>query len=336
MTTPPPEHDAVADAAWPRKGCTTPHTPWLLSRSTVRLSEVQPEYTTVMQSWNWDNKTADLYTVQIVQGGVLIPGESGAGPSHDQRTAAGDLCFTQLCGHGHKLATMWFRGSGHGNQIGVENDPEDGSVWIWTGSNAEAQEPGSGINAHSRSLARIRFTGNKVVTNAGITHYNPTGQMEHGVSVNVDPTPEAERLVVVHGENNEFTATLYDLAKARNNQWEPLHQLTYETGQPPPEGPSVMQGMASLGGYFYLQHGRPDGTMIWIARYSWTTGVMLQNTPMGLSGVEPHREPEGLAVQLPKFPDGPPVLWHGLATGPAGSRKAAFASMGKVCDCACT
>src|SRR3954468_11798472 len=70
--------------------------------STQLIREKAPHNNTVLQSFAFDDVNGHLYSIQLMQGGIRLSGES-APVSGADRAARGDMCITKLSLTGSKL-----------------------------------------------------------------------------------------------------------------------------------------------------------------------------------------------------------------------------------------
>lgn len=275
----------------------------LTAPSTELLREVWLSGTRVLQSFAFDNPRGQLFTVQLVDGGIELPGETqtytGAG-----RTADGDLCVTRLDTGGNILGTMYLRGFGHGVQIGVESTPTGSYLWTET-HNVPALESDGTYTGWGDRLARFRFANGAVLTadSPSVTQYS----LEAGVdrtTCAIDPVNN--RLAVRCRVGGAFRFRLYDLAAFTSGGRTPLADVT-QPADLQPGYDDVFQGFTSYADHLYLLAGTAYGTdgavsptgNTYVTSVDWNTGAVVQQELTKAGYTLPYREPEGMAVQIP-------------------------------------
>jgi hypothetical protein len=102
----------------------------------------------ILQSFSFDNANKHLYTVQLVQAGRQLPGESRTFTGTERETN-GDLCVTRLDWQGYIIGRMYLRGFGHGVSIAAE--PSGNSAYLWTETNALARSGSACSSRRTRS-----------------------------------------------------------------------------------------------------------------------------------------------------------------------------------------
>ncbi|MEU3981249.1 Tat pathway signal sequence domain protein [Streptomyces sp. NPDC026672] len=275
----------------------------LTAPSTALLREVQLSGTRVLQSFAFDNTRGHLFTVQLVDGGLRLPGESQVSSGAD-REANGDLCVTRLDNSGQILGTMYLRGFGHGVQIGVESTASGSFLWTET-HNVRTQNSDGTFSGWGDRIARFKFANGTVLTadSPAVTQY----ALESGVdrtTVAVDPVNA--RLAVRCRVNGAFRFRLYDLAAFTSGGRTALADVA-QPADLQPAYPDTFQGFATYGGYLYLLAGTyygsdgsvsPDGNTF-ITCVDWNTGAVVDQQLTKAGYTLPYREPEGMAIQVP-------------------------------------
>ena len=124
-------------------------------------------HSTVLQSFAFDERHGLMYALQVMGGGVRLPGEPRA-HTHAERAARGDLCLNRLTMDGTPTGYMYLLGFGHGGALGVEDSGRRASA-LWTEWDAH---PGSGFG---RGICRFGFTEGRVLTRTGrgVVPYRP-------------------------------------------------------------------------------------------------------------------------------------------------------------------
>jgi len=90
-----------------------------LSAAGLPLLTGRLRHTTVLQSFGFDEPRSHIYALQIVEGGVRLPGEKTA-RTHAERAKSGDLCLNRLAMDGSPAGHMYLKGFGHGGALGIE------------------------------------------------------------------------------------------------------------------------------------------------------------------------------------------------------------------------
>ncbi|WP_336048712.1 phage baseplate protein [Streptomyces sp. CA2R101] len=268
-------------------------------------------HATVLQSFAIDERKGHLYALQVVAGGVRLPGEVRA-PSHAQRVGNGDLCLNRLTLDGSPAGHMYLKGFGHGGSIGLE-DAADG-VTLWTEWDAN---PASG---YGRGVCRFRFTDGQVLArdSGGLGTCHPVpGSTSNAPAVDVTH----RQLLLRYKRDGIPRFALYDLDRFRAGWFLPLADFA----QPGAGLALPFQGMAVHGAYAYQLLGSAYGTgnpassggNTRLYRIDLRSGrVVWQQRERTAPGLSP-REPEGLAVLRE---GGTPRLCLGFVEGPAGGR----------------
>jgi hypothetical protein len=275
----------------------------LTAPSTALLREVWLTGTRVLQSFAFDNTRGHLFTVQLVDGGLELPGETQTHSGSD-RTANGDLCLTRLDTSGNILGSMYLRGFGHGVQIGVESTNSGSYLWTETHNVPTLNADGTYTGWGDR-LARFKFANGTVLTadSPAVTQYT----LESGTdrtTAGVDPVND--RLAVRCRVGGAFRFRLYDLADFKAGGRTALADVA-QPAELQPGYPDTFQGFASLGSHLYLLAGTaygtdgsvsPDGNTF-VTCVDWNTGDVVDQQLTKAGYTLPYREPEGMAIQIP-------------------------------------
>ncbi|MEU2717147.1 Tat pathway signal sequence domain protein [Streptomyces sp. NPDC007205] len=275
----------------------------LTDPSDMLLREVQLTGTRVLQSFAFDNTRGHVFTVQLVDGGLQLPGETQTYSGAD-REANGDLALTRLDLSGNILGTMYLRGFGHGVQIGVESATSGSYLWTETHNIRTANSDGTYTGWGDR-LARFKFANGSVLTadSPSLTQYT----LESGVdrtTCAIDPVNN--RLAVRCRVNGVFRFRLYDLAAFKSGGRTTLADIA-QPADLQPGYTDVFQGFASYGSYLYLLAGSaygssgsvsPDGNT-YITTVDWNTGTLTEQKLTKAASSLLYREPEGMAIQIP-------------------------------------
>ena len=286
-----------------RFGIDGPHVPWITDRTL--------HHTTVVQSFAFDETHQNIYALQVVQGGVRLPGETRA-RTHAERLLHGDLCLNRLTMDGLLLDHMFLKGFGHGSAMGIEERADGGTV-LYTECDAR---PGSG---YGRAVARFAYAAGRVLHGdaPGLDSYRAQPGST-GNSVAVDLT--GRRILLRYLKGGEHRYALYDLDGFVAELFDPL----VDFAQPGAASGMPFQGMTLYGDYAYQVFGPPAGPG---RRMSGSPTARLMCLDLRTGGVvaETRREtayasgpmvPEGLAV----LRSGGPRLCLGFASGPVGAR----------------
>ncbi|MFD3546526.1 hypothetical protein ACFWUW_13085 [Streptomyces sp. NPDC058655] len=306
---------------------------------------------TVLQSLGFDNINRRLYTAQVIQGGRKLAGEPAA-LSGGARDLHGDLSITEWTlgadaadgsSTGRITGSMYLRGFGHGVSIGVE--PSGSSTYLWTEVDAvrdEANETSRGMR-----LCRFKFAGSATPldpTSPSLEKFTPVpGSVNNTASVD----PVTHRLVVRYFLGG-MRYRVYDLAAARAGDFTtPLAEIAEPAisidrarfGRP------SFQGYAAAGSHLYLLHGNAYGTAqdhdedeetpelvisppgegnTHLTSVDLNTGRVITTFHSKAGHTLPFREPEGLAIQIPRAGDREVYrLCMGFASGETSGRRTA-------------
>ncbi|WP_405776007.1 signaling protein [Streptomyces sp. NBC_00859] len=284
--------------------------------------------TTVPQSFAFDDSQGDIYAVQLVQGGVRLPGEPRRLTS-TERDRRGDLCVTRLSAGGRTRGHMFLRGFGHGVSLGVE--PSAAGALLWTESQAHPE------TGYGQAITRFAFRDGAVLDSGhpGLRHHRPVpGSVANQPSVDM----AARRVMVsywtvpAYGERQQWYA-VYDMDSFLAGRYEPLHAAR-QRGRGADE---TFQGCVLHGDRVYQLAGNAYTSVS--GTNPADSGGNTRVTAVDLrGGAAPaprritsgaglaYREPEGLAVTLA----GRPRLCVGFATGGSRARMLAVHSCGRV------
>ena len=288
--------------------------------STVLVREKAIQNNTVVQSLGFDNVNNRIYTVQVVQGGLKLPGETATVPGATRLTN-GDLAVTQLDLAGNKLGYMFLKGFGHGVAMGVET--VGSSAYLWT----EVDAVSDGTNSWGGKLARFKFVNGQLLTNTS-TALQKFAPVAGATSTTPAIDPSTNRLIMRYLLNGQRLFSGYDLEKVKAGVYQPLFTVPQPSVVAPANQP--FQGYTGFGRYLYLLEGAPYGDPgsvsptgnTYITVVDANTGAVVQRelTKAGYSLT--YREPEGMAIQLPN-PSRPATarLAECFASGATGARK---------------
>ncbi|GAA4212187.1 phage baseplate protein [Actinocatenispora rupis] len=249
---------------------------------------------TVLQSLAFDNVHGHIYTVQLVQGGLQLPGES-APVSGAQRDLRGDLALTKLDLAGNELGHMYLTGFGHGVQIGVQ--PAAHGAYLWTETKAVADD---GVHGWGSVLGRFAFVDGAVLTpdTPGLTQVAPVPGADR-TTATIDPAYGT--LTMRHRVDGHFRYAMYRLEQLAHGVVQPIAEVAQ-----PDVLATDFQGYATYGRYLYLIEGNayghvgstpPTGNTV-ITRVRWSDGVVEDRQPCTAAADLAFREPEGMAIQL--------------------------------------
>ncbi|MFF5447672.1 hypothetical protein [Streptomyces sp. NPDC012888] len=279
--------------------------------------------TTVMQSFGIDPVTGEIFVLQVAEGGLTLPGESGPRTGR-QRAYAGDLALTRLDQAGVITGHMYLRGFGHGVSMGVEH--HDGVSRLWTetasipmGANVPEEEK----EGYGTAVTHFAFRDGAVVDSGSAQLAQPYRPVSGATNVTCTIDPTTNR-VIVRFKSGSMMFESYDLDKARAGDWTPLTRITQ------PDAKGTFQGYASLGGVLYMIAGngysdtvKPPGNT-YLTAVEWATGAVLdQQFVSAAPGLE-LREPEGMAVSVR---NGVPHVHFGFAGEEPGPRTCTILSL---------
>ncbi|MGW2779695.1 phage baseplate protein [Streptomyces populi] len=255
---------------------------------------------TVMQSFDIDPVSGDIFTLQTVQGGLTLSGESAA-VSGDDRRANGDLCVTRLNRSGTISGYMYLRGFGHGVSLGVEN--RSGVIRLWTETNSVAdkitKENGDiAYEGYGTAVTNFDFRSGTVLDYGSSLHatpYTPQAGAKHTTPA-IDRSSNQLIIRFIVGGATYFER--YDLAQAAAGVFQPLQRL------PQPSGLGTVQAFTSHSGVLYMLDGNaysatntaPGNTFL--TAVEWATGNQLDRQKTTAAPGLPYREPEGMAVEV--------------------------------------
>ncbi|WP_063735191.1 hypothetical protein [Streptomyces sp. RTd22] len=283
--------------------------------STQLIREKAPHNNTVLQSFAFDDANGHLYTIQLMQGGIRLSGES-APVSGADRAARGDMCITKLSLTGSKLGHMYVRGFGHGVSIGCE--PVGATAQLWTESDAN---PDSG---YGRAISRFAYQDGAVLdsgSSALATHRPVAGSTSNQPAVDM----LNKRLLLRYRQGGEVRYRLMSLAGVTAGDYTAVYDDIPQTGV---EDGEVFQGFTVLGDYVYQLTGTaysdengpnpPSGHgNAHVSCVDLRTGELVQRSRTEAGYSLDYREPEGMAVQLTS----PRRLCMGFASGASGARE---------------
>lgn len=274
---------------------------------------------TVLQSFAFDDRRQDVYTVQLMAGGNQLPGEP-APVSGAERDAAGDLCLSRLALDGTLLGHMYLTGFGHGVQIGCQ--PDDDGARLWTEIEADNEGGKSGWGTR---VGCFGFRDGHVLPagHRSIRRFDPVAGADR-TTVSTDVAHR--RMIIRHRVDGAFRYAAFPLGR-------PTGAPLFDVAQP--QLPATFQGFASYGRYLYLLTGDHDSETIpsppgntSVTTVDLTDGRVVEQTEITAVPELDYREPEGLAIRL-SDPDDPTSarLCVGFASGVVGDRRATIVAL---------
>ncbi|ALV33121.1 hypothetical protein [Streptomyces sp. CdTB01] len=268
-------------------------------------------HSTVLQSFAFDERHGLMYALQVMGGGVRLPGEPRA-HTHAERAARGDLCLNRLTMDGTPTGYMYLLGFGHGGALGVEDSGRRASA-LWTEWDAH---PGSGFG---RGICRFGFTEGRVLTRTGhgVVPYRPVPGSA-GNCVTLDPGHD--RLLLRYRVDGVPRYRVCGLTRSAAGDFRPVADFA----QPGTELGLPFQGMALYGSYAYqllgsgYGPGNPSSSAgnVFLFRIDVRNGRVEQRELDHTARTLRPREPEGLAV----LRRGGPWLCLGFTQGPPARR----------------
>lgn len=264
----------------------------LSAQSTELIRDKELQNGTVLQSFAFDNVNKQIFTVQLMAGGLKLPGET-APVSGANRNLNGDLALTQLDLAGNKLGYMYLKGFGHGVQIGVET--EDGVPYIWSETDSKAE----GKDGWGTVITRFQFENGKILTpDSPELQKHKLIEGADRTTVNIDEANEL--LTMRYRKDGVFHFGVYELESVKQNRYKAIADVVQ---------PSVgtFQGFASYGQYLYLLEGSSYGSVgsveptgnTYITSVDLNTGEVVDKQLITAGNTLSFREPEGLAVRIP-------------------------------------
>ncbi|WNQ09030.1 hypothetical protein MJA45_15390 [Paenibacillus aurantius] len=247
---------------------------------------------TVLQSFAFDNANSRIYTVQLMAGGLQLPGEA-APVSGGTRDGNGDMALTELDAEGNETGYMYLKGFGHGVQIGVETVGDTSYLWTETDSVKE------GSSGWGTQLARFKFENGKVLTPASpeLEKFKLMEGIDR-TTVNIDPTNNL--LTMRYRKDGSFRYGVYDLEAVKRREFQPIADVAQPTV-------GTFQGFVSYGGFLYLLEGNSFGSggstapvgNTYITTVNLQTGEVEDKQLVSAGADVTFREPEGMAIRLP-------------------------------------
>jgi hypothetical protein len=296
----------------PAEALAAPDGPFDLSGPATRwIQDKRLHHTTVMQSFAFDERHRHIYALQVVRGGVRLPGESRS-YTHAERSKAGDLVLNRLSRSGDRLGHMYLKGFGHGTAMGVE-ETADGGTALWTECDAN---PASG---YGRAIGRFRYVAGAVLHSGhrSVVTYRPRpGSTANSAALDL----HGRRVLLRYRTRGRRRYALYDLDAFARGRFRPLTDFP----QPGAELGLPFQGMTLYGNYAYQMIGSAhdpdnpsaDGGDTLLHAIDLRTAQVVEEQRTWAAEEPVLREPEGLAVLRSTTPR----LCMGFASGPLGGR----------------
>ncbi|MET9291131.1 teichoic acid biosynthesis protein C [Streptomyces sp. NPDC003077] len=276
-------------------------------------------HTTVLQSFAFDERRGHLYAIQVMEGGVRLPGEPRA-YGHEERRRRGDLCLNRLTTRGDRLGHMFLLGFGHGGAFGLEDGGAGGPA-LWT------EWDDNPVSGYGRGICRFHFRHGAVLRarGSGLATYRPLpGTTKNHPAID----PATGRLLLRYRRRGRYRYAVYDLRRFAARDYRPLADLPQPAAGPP------FQGMALHGDHVYQLTGSgygpgnppSSGGNVRLQRVDLHTGRVDQQIRVGFGqGLRP-REPEGLAVL--RGHGGSSRLCLALTSGPTRGRRYSVYAIG--------
>ncbi|MGW1029590.1 phage baseplate protein [Streptomyces sp. NPDC002577] len=294
------------------QGARDPKPAGLAPAGKLWIRDARLHHSTVLQSFAFDERHGHMYALQVMEGGVRLPGEPHA-YTHAERAAGGDLCLNRLAMDGTLIGHMYLLGFGHGGAIGVEDTVRNTGA-LWTEWDAH---PASG---YGRGICRFPFTAGAVLTRTSrrIATYRPVpGSTSNYVALD----PAHDQLLLRYKVDGTPRYGVYKLSQFASRNFRSVADFS----QPGAELGLPFQGMTLYGPYAYQLLGNAYGPgnpsssagNVQLYRIDLRTGRVLQQVlDSTAKGLYP-REPEGLAV----LRQGGPWLCMGFTQGRVRERR---------------
>ena len=279
-----------------------------LSAPAVKLlREITLGDSTVIQSMAFTDDW--MYTVQVANGGVKLPGEPAVVSGTDRHNR-GDLTVTRLGLDGVINGEMHVMGSGHG--VSMSTQVTGSTTYLWTETNS--------VNARGTDLCRFTFV-------SGTIYYPCSPYIEvfpFDMGYNVTPSIDGSRLAVryVPDAGVDFRFAIFDLDDFVSGGRTPIIDIAA------PDTVYTFQGWCLYDGHIYTLEGDSYGSVpdsdvptgnTHITIVDAATGSVVDRQLTRAAYTLDYREPEGLTVQ---HAQAGPRLCMGFASGASGDRVA--------------
>lgn len=245
------------------------------------------------QSLAFDDVHGHIYTLQVMQGGLRLPGERHALRASARRLN-GDMCVTKLSASGATLGHMYLRGFGHGISFGVE--PSGKKVLLWVEADAHPR------TGYGRAVTRVRFRDGAVVDSSApsVRHHRPLpGSKANHPALDL----AGRRVLISHRAGKYHRYAVYRMSDFLGGHYAPVHTVR-SSGLGKGER---FQGCALLGGFVYQLTGHPysdaagdnppgAGGNTYVSAIDLRTGEAAGRHRVTAAPGLPFREPEGIAV----------------------------------------
>lgn len=256
---------------------------------------------------DWENNF--IYATQIINTGVLLPGEIAPAKTQAQRAASGDLAITKMERNGAVVGLMYVRGMGHGVSLNAEAVGSDTYLWM------EADAALDGTFAYGQKIGRLKFVDGATVDSASVDveKFDPVPGNRRVLCAIDFPN---DRILISRADmtpQRVRTYTVYSLTDFRLGIYTELFPTFPRIGLE-----AVFQNIVLYGLYAYQMEGgsysgsNPPPGNCYVSVLDITTGALVErvfnDTAVGLS----HREPESLNVDYGV--PGAPRLFFGFST----------------------
>ncbi|MFI1014286.1 teichoic acid biosynthesis protein C [Streptomyces sp. NPDC020965] len=296
---------------------------------------------TVMQSLAFDNVNKRIFIAQVIEHDLKLDEHEPAKVPWALRDKNGDLTITMWQWNAN-LATpayqfggrMFLRGYGHGVSIGVEPVGTDSYLWTEVDNIPYLLDAATDRwSGRGKNICRFKFRDTAAPQGNASGHlqkHTPVPGSTHN-SVNIDPV--YGRLIHRFSLGGAMRYRVHDLDLARMGVWDAYLADVEEPTVSflPKYGTPAFQGYASVGRYLYLLHGNaygpagstspPEEGNTHITSVNLTTGDVDYTAHTRAGFTLEHREPEGLAIQVPDITQ--PEVFRvamGFAGGPGTGR----------------
>lgn len=263
-------------------------------------------------SCDWINDR--FYSTQIINGGVLLPGEVAPAKTQAQRARDGDLAITEFSRTGTITGVMYVRSMGHG--VALNAEPVGSDTYLWMECDAALD----GTFSYGLKVGRLQF-----INGATVDSSSPAVEK-------FDPVPGTRRVFnTIDFQNNRIAVSWADATPARLRTYKIFDLADFRLGiytlivQFPRLGVEGQgQNSCLYGDYIYQMEGTaynasnsPPGNC-YISVMNINDGSLVErvfnDTNPGLS----HREPESIFIDY--FPPEPKLVFGFSTNAPAPVR----------------